>query len=111
MGLLTEDPYEFRKRITKVLAQKSPMQIKFHNGSRIIFKGMDKVIKKYHPNLLLEIHPNQLKEVFNSSAEEVISLLTEKYSYHLTPVDKETLDIPQNGNLTVWCKWNDKRKK
>jgi len=72
-----------------------------------ILKGMDKTIKKYHPHLLIEIHPRQLKEVFNSSAEEVIDILTNKYSYKLTPVDSKTLDIPENGNITVWADWID----
>ncbi|MGN1176216.1 MAG: PBSX family phage terminase large subunit, partial [Roseburia sp.] len=42
MGLLTTDPKEFRKKKNKVLALKSPLKIKFPNGSQIIFKGMDK---------------------------------------------------------------------
>lgn len=42
MGLLTTDPKEFRRKKSKVLALKSPLKIKFPNGSQIIFKGMDK---------------------------------------------------------------------
>lgn len=41
MSLLTEDTYEFKKKPNKVLASKSPLRIKFPNGSEIIFKGLD----------------------------------------------------------------------
>ena len=70
-----------------------------------ILKGMEKTIKEYHPHLLIEVHPKQLKEVFNSSAEEVMNLITKTYQYKLTPVDRETLDIPSKGNITVWADW------
>ena len=42
MGLLTNDPKEYRIKKNKVLALKSPLKLKFPNGSSIIFKGMDK---------------------------------------------------------------------
>lgn len=42
MGLLTTDMKEYRLNKSKVLALKSPMAIRFHNGSKVIFKGMDK---------------------------------------------------------------------
>lgn len=42
MGLLTTDIKEYRSKKSSVLALKSPMAIRFHNGSKIIFKGMDK---------------------------------------------------------------------
>ncbi len=70
-----------------------------------ILKGMEKTIKEYPPHLLIEVHPKQLKEVFNSSAEEVMNLITKTYQYKLTPVDRETLDIPSKGNITVWADW------
>ena len=70
-----------------------------------VLLGMENILKKYHPNLLIEIHTNQLREIFNTSAEEVIKLLTEKYQYKLTPVDKPTLEIPKEGNFTVWADW------
>lgn len=41
MGLLTHDPYEYKRRRNAVLAKKSPLSILFPNGSEIIFKGMD----------------------------------------------------------------------
>ena len=74
-----------------------------------VLMGMEKVIKKYHPHLLIEIHPRQLKEVFNSSAEEVIDFLTKKYSYKLSPVDTDKVEIPKDGNITVWADWIDKK--
>ena len=45
MGILTEDVHKWRKNKTKVLAMRSPLEFKFPNGSRIIFKGMDVVEK------------------------------------------------------------------
>lgn len=42
MGLYTDNIREYRANKSKVYATKSPMQIRFHNGSKIIFKGMDK---------------------------------------------------------------------
>lgn len=41
MGLLTSDPYEFKRRQNRVLARKSPLSFRFPNGSQIVFKGMD----------------------------------------------------------------------
>lgn len=41
MDLLTTDPREYRLNKNKVLALKSPLRLRFHNGSSIIFKGMD----------------------------------------------------------------------
>lgn len=45
MGLLVDDGAEWRKDKNKVLVLKSPMRFKWHNGSEIVFKGMDKVEK------------------------------------------------------------------
>jgi phage terminase large subunit len=42
MGIITDSPYEYKKKRAKVLGLKSPLTFKFPNGSRIIFKGMDK---------------------------------------------------------------------
>lgn len=42
MDLLTEDIKVYRRKKNKVLALKSPLSFRFHNGSKIIFKGMDK---------------------------------------------------------------------
>ena len=41
MRIYTEDRALYRRSFNKVLAQKAPMQLRFPNGSRIIFKGMD----------------------------------------------------------------------
>lgn len=41
MNIYTEDRAVYRRSRNKVMAQKAPMQIRFPNGSRIIFKGMD----------------------------------------------------------------------
>jgi len=44
MGMLTTSPYEYRKNRNLVITLKSPLRLNFHNGSRIIFKGLDKSI-------------------------------------------------------------------
>ena len=67
-----------------------------------VLKGMEKIIKKYHPHLIIEIHPDRLEKYFNSTAMEVYEFLKE-HSYKLTPVDKKTLDIPKDDNITVWA--------
>ena len=81
------------------------VKIDVEGAEMSILKGMKKVLEEYHPHILLEIHPRQLKEIFHSSADEVMSFLTEKYPYRLMPVDADTLEIPKNGNLTVWGDW------
>lgn len=81
------------------------VKIDVEGAEMSILKGMENVIDEYHPHIIIEIHPRQLKEIFHSSANEVMSLLTEKYSYNLIPVDKDTLEIPQEGNITVWGDW------
>ena len=51
MGMLAEEEYRIaKKRIGKVVATSSPMQIRFPNGSKIIFKGLDnkEKIKSIH---------------------------------------------------------------
>ena len=42
MGLYTEDMRVFRRKKNKIIGTTSPMEIRFFNGSKIIFKGMDK---------------------------------------------------------------------
>ena len=42
MGIATDDRWEFKRSMSKVLLSKSPMTVVFKNGSRVIFKGMDK---------------------------------------------------------------------
>ena len=41
MNLMVEDVYEYRRSKNKVLCQKSPLRVRFHNGSEILFRGMD----------------------------------------------------------------------
>ena len=83
------------------------IKIDVEGAELTVLEGMEKIIKKYHPHLLIEIHPRQLKEIFNSSANEVYNFLT-KLSYKLTPVDSKTLNIPKNGNITIWAEWSNK---
>lgn len=45
MDLLADDDVPNKIRRKKVIAKKSPLEFKFPNGSRIIFRGMDKVEK------------------------------------------------------------------
>lgn len=41
MNFFTDDPHAWRKKKNKVLGLKSPLQLKFPNGSTVIFRGMD----------------------------------------------------------------------
>lgn len=116
MGLLTEDPYEFRKRITKVLAQKSPMQIKFHNGSRIIFKGMDKPEKVKSLNGVSIVWLEECSEIKYDGYNELLGRIrTPNVSMHFiltsNPVSRDNwvykrffTYIDDKGKVKVICK-------
>lgn len=70
--LLTEDPHEFRKKPNKVLALKSPLKLKFPNGSEIIFKGMDKPEKVKSINGVSIVWIEECSEVHFDAYEELL---------------------------------------
>lgn len=119
MGLLTEDPYEFKRRKTKVLAQKSPMQIKFPNGSIIIFRGMDKPEKVKSINGVSIVWLEECSEIKLEGYQELLGRLrTPNLSMHFilscNPVSRDNWvyqrffsRIDENGKAKTICKEND----
>lgn len=94
LGLLTEDAAEYRKNNRLVLAQKSPLRIKFHNGSRIIFKGMDKPEKIKSINGVSIVWLEECSEIKYDGYKELLGRLrTPDVSMHFilscNPVGKE----------------------
>lgn len=92
MDLLTEDGS--RKRTdNKVMYTASPYQFKFANGSRIIFKGMDKPSKTKSLNGVSMVWLEEASEIkYNGYLELLGRLRTYKQSMHYflstNPVDK-----------------------
>lgn len=83
MDLLTTDPKEYRKSKVKVLALKSPMSIKFKNGSKIIFKGMDKPDKVKSINGVSIVWLEEASEIKYSGYKELLGRLrTPNVSMH-----------------------------
>lgn len=116
MKLLTEDIHEFRRRRTKVLAQKSPMQIKFPNGSRIIFKGMDKPEKVKSINGVSIVWLEECSEIKYDGYNELLGRIrTPNVSMHFiltsNPVSRDNwvykrffTYIDDKGKVKVICK-------
>lgn len=115
MKLLTEDVHEFRRRRTKVLAQKSPMQIKFPNGSRIIFKGMDKPQKVKSINGVSIVWLEECSEIKYDGYNELLGRIrTPNVSMHFiltsNPVSRDNwvykrffTYIDDKGKIKVIC--------
>lgn len=94
MGLLTSSPYEYRKNKNLVLALKSPLRFNFHNGSKIIFKGLDKPEKVKSINNVSIIWLEECSEINFQAYEELLGRLRTPYlSMHFiltcNPVGKE----------------------
>lgn len=94
MGLLTEDAAEFRRKTNKVLALKSPLKIRFFNGSSIIFKGMDKPEKVKSINGVSIVWLEECSEIKYEGYKELQGRIrTPKASMHFilscNPVSKE----------------------
>ncbi len=93
MGLLTQDRAQFGPRRSKVLASKSPLSIKFPNGSEIIFKGMDNPEKVKSINGISIVWIEEASEVKFAGYEELQGRLrTPNVSMHFilscNPVSK-----------------------
>lgn len=83
MGLLTTDPKEFRVKKNRVLALKSPLQLKFPNGSRIIFKGMDKPEKAKSINGVSIVWLEECSEIKYEGYKELLGRIrTPNVSMH-----------------------------
>ena len=93
-GLATDDKWAFKRSKTNVLLSKSPMSIIFHNGSRIIFKGMDKPEKVKSINDVSIVWLEEASEIKYSGYEELLGRIrTPNVSMHFiistNPVSKE----------------------
>lgn len=94
LGLMTEDAAEWRRNPKLVLCQRSPLRIKFHNGSTIIFKGMDKPEKIKSINGVSIVWIEECSEVKYAGYKELMGRLrTPNLSIHFllscNPVGKE----------------------
>lgn len=93
MGMVTEDKSKL-SREKYVIASKSPLQFMFPNGSRIVFKGMDKPTKVKSINNVSIVWMEEASEVKYSAYKELKLRLRNpflKIYYLLTtnPVDKQ----------------------
>lgn len=94
MDLLTTDPMVYKKHPRKVLATKSPLRIKFKNGSEIIFKGMDKPEKVKSIHGVSIVWFEECSEIKYSGYKEVLGRIrTPGVSMHFilscNPVSRE----------------------
>lgn len=72
MNLLTEDVSVYRKKRNKVLARKAPLGFRFPNGSKIIFKGMDKPEKIKSINGVSIVWFEECSEIKYAGYKEVL---------------------------------------
>ena len=111
MDLLVEDDRSRDK--TKIRALKSPMEFKFPNGSRIIFKGMDKPEKVKSLNGVSIVWLEECSEIKYEGYKEMLGRIrTPDASMHFilscNPVGKENwvyrhffVNIDEEGNEKV----------
>ena len=112
MGLLASDD-DRREYKTKVRALKSPMEFKFPNGSRIIFKGMDKPEKVKSLNGVSIVWFEECSEIKYEGYKEMLGRIrTPDASMHFilscNPVGKENwvyrhffVSLDEEGNENV----------
>lgn len=94
MGIFTDDPRYWYRRPDLVCGVRSPMQIRFHNGSRIIFKGMDKPSKLKSINGVSIVWMEECSEIKYDGYKELRGRIrTPNQSMHFilscNPVGKE----------------------
>jgi len=70
--MLSDDPRRNKSNRNKVLARRSPMELKFPNGSRIIFKGMDKPMKLKSLNGVSIVWLEEAPEIKYAGFKELI---------------------------------------
>lgn len=112
MGLLASDD-DRKEYKTKVRALKSPMEFKFPNGSRIIFKGMDKPEKVKSLNGVSIVWFEECSEIKYEGYKEMLGRIrTPNVSMHFilscNPVGKENwvyrhffVSLDEEGNENV----------
>lgn len=113
MNLFTDDTVEWRRKKNLVLGLKSPLQLKFPNGSRIIFKGMDKPAKLKSINGVSIVWLEECSEIKYDGYKELLGRLrTPGIKLHFilscNPVGKENwvyrhffIRLDDDGNETV----------
>lgn len=95
MHLLTTEFYDFKKKSNnKCIALKSPLRIKFANGSQIIFKGMDKPEKVKSINGVSIVWMEECSEMSEEAYKELLGRVrTPNVSMHFilscNPINKE----------------------
>lgn len=94
MGILTDSPYVYKRSMNKVIALKNPMRINFHNGSKIVFRGLDKPEKIKSINNISIIWVEECSEINYAAYKELLGRIrTAKASMHFlltcNPVGKE----------------------
>lgn len=124
LGLLAEEE-EGRKGLKKgkVVRKKSPMSFEFPNGSKIIFKGMDKPAKVKSINGVSIVWLEECSEIKYDAFKELLGRIrTPDISMHFilscNPVGKENwvyrhffLNIDDNGNEKVILDENELYRK
>jgi len=93
MDLLAEESNKYTRKC-KVIAKKSPLTITFPNGSKIIFKGMDKPAKVKSLNGVSIVWLEEASEIKYEGYKEMLGRIrTPKVSMHFilssNPVGKE----------------------
>lgn len=113
LGIYTDEASEWRKNQELVLCQKSPLKIKFHNGSTFIFKGMDKPVKLKSINGVSIVWLEECSEIKYDGYKELLGRLrTPDVKTHFilscNPVGKENWvyrhffrRIDDDGNETI----------
>lgn len=113
LGIYTDDASEWRRNQELVLCQRSPLKIKFHNGSTFIFKGMDKPTKLKSINGVSIVWLEECSEIKYDGYKELLGRLrTPDVTIHFilscNPVGKENWvyrhffkRMDDNGNETV----------
>jgi len=97
LGIYTSDPREFKRggrRECKVTSTQHPMEIKFFNGSKIVFKGMDKPEKVKSINDVSIVWMEEASEIKYEGFKELQGRIrTPKVSMHFilscNPVSRE----------------------
>lgn len=117
MDLIEENPN--KRYSTKVICKQSPMQITFPNGSKIIFKGMDKPQKLKSINGVSIVWLEEASEIKYDGYKEILGRLRHPtLSLHiflsLNPVDKsnwvyEHFFIRENADGTEDIVMDDER--
>lgn len=96
LGIYTSDPREFKRgrKECRVTSTQHPMEIKFFNGSRIVFKGMDKPEKVKSINDVSIVWMEEASEIKYEGFKELQGRIrTPKVSMHFilscNPVSRE----------------------